>query len=250
MKKLIISSTLIVIVVFFAACNLMDSKKAEAVVVNDSDSVSYYIGLVEAERIKSQLGDYDSLLNKELIAKGYADGLTGAVPTLQGDGMAYVRNYFTAYNEKQIAKEYGEYKIENEKFLAENKTKEGVKVTESGLQYIVLEEGSGESPTLNDEVEVHYSGKLINGTVFDSSYERDAPSKFVLGRVIEGWQEAVSMMKKGAKWQIFVPQEIAYGASPNPQSGILPFSTLIFDIELVSFSTPEANQTITPAPAN
>lgn len=117
-------------------------------------------------------------------------------------------------------------------FLDENKMKEGVKTTESGLQYKVLKEGEGASPKADDEVTVHYTGKLLDGTVFDSSVSRGEPATFPLNRVIPGWTEGVQLMKEGSKYEFFIPSELAYGAQGIPNA-IPPHSTLIFEVELI-----------------
>ena len=119
-----------------------------------------------------------------------------------------------------------------EAFLAENAKKEGVKTTESGLQYKVLKEGTGKSPKATDEVEVHYEGKLIDGTVFDSSIKRGQTISFPLNRVIKGWTEGVQLMKEGAKYQFFIPSKLGYGASGTPGGPIPPNAALIFEVEL------------------
>ncbi|MBQ5723003.1 MAG: FKBP-type peptidyl-prolyl cis-trans isomerase, partial [Muribaculaceae bacterium] len=119
-----------------------------------------------------------------------------------------------------------------EKFLADNKTREGVKVTASGLQYVVEKEGEGAQPTAEDEVTVHYTGRLLNGQVFDSSVQRGEPATFPLNRVIPGWTEGVQLMKEGAKYTFFIPSDLAYGPQGIPNA-IPPHSTLIFEVELI-----------------
>jgi FKBP-type peptidyl-prolyl cis-trans isomerase FklB len=120
-----------------------------------------------------------------------------------------------------------------EAFLAENAKKEGVKTTASGLQYKVLKSGTGESPKPTDKVKVHYHGTLIDGTVFDSSVQRGEPISFPVGGVIQGWVEALQLMKVGDKWQLFIPARLAYGEN-SPGSGIPPNSVLIFEVELLA----------------
>ena len=117
-------------------------------------------------------------------------------------------------------------------FLAENAKNDSVKVTESGLQYMVLKEGNGAKPSPTDEVTVHYTGKLINGTVFDSSVERGEPATFPLNGVIPGWTEGLQLMSEGSKYRLFIPSELAYGER-GAGKDILPNSTLIFDVELI-----------------
>jgi FKBP-type peptidyl-prolyl cis-trans isomerase FklB len=120
-----------------------------------------------------------------------------------------------------------------EEFLAANAKKEGVKTTPSGLQYLVLKEGNGKTPTKADQVEVHYHGTLINGTVFDSSVDRGEPFTFRVTRVIKGWQEALQLMKEGDKWRVFIPSELAYGKRGTQPGPIGPNEVLIFEIELL-----------------
>ena len=133
---------------------------------------------------------------------------------------------------RQYEEKYADYKAENEKFLAENKTKDGVKTTASGLQYKVITEGKGEIPADTCKVKVNYKGTLIDGTEFDSSYKRNEPSTFRANQVIKGWTEALTMMPVGSKWELYIPQELAYGARESGNQ-IKPFSTLIFEVELV-----------------
>ncbi len=122
---------------------------------------------------------------------------------------------------------------EQETFLAANKEKEGVVTLPSGLQYVVLTEGGGEKPSANSTVTVHYEGSLVNGKVFDSSYKRGAPATFGVQQVIKGWTEALQLMPVGSKWRLFIPQELGYGSRGSGGS-IPPYSTLIFDVELIS----------------
>lgn len=139
-----------------------------------------------------------------------------------------IQEYLQELTEKKAA----EIKSVGEKFLAENKKKENVKETASGLQYIVDKEGTGAQPTATDEVTVHYTGKLLDGTVFDSSINRGEPATFPLNRVIPGWTEGVQLMKEGAKYTFFIPSDLAYGPQGVPNA-IPPHSTLIFDVELI-----------------
>lgn len=135
----------------------------------------------------------------------------------------------------ELAKQAGE------KYLAENGAKEGVVTLPSGIQYKVLTEGSGEKPTLESTVVAHYQGSLIDGTVFDSSYQRGSPATFALGRVIQGWQEVLPLMPVGSKWQVAIPSALAYGDSGAPPK-IGGNETLLFDIELIEIKQPEAQQ--------
>ena len=124
-------------------------------------------------------------------------------------------------------------KEEGIEFLKQNKTKKGIKETKSGLQYTILRKGNGPNPTENSRVKVHYRGTVLSGEEFDSSYKRGEPSEFGLNQVIPGWTEGIQLMRPGAKFIFYIPQELAYGANPNPRSGIKPYSLLIFEVELL-----------------
>jgi FKBP-type peptidyl-prolyl cis-trans isomerase FklB len=200
---------------------------------DEKDKVSYSIGLDIGTTFKKQKMD----INPDLIMAGMRDAMNGNKPLMTDE---QVKETMTAYSktmiEKQtaIAKEAGAANAAaGEKFLAENKTKEGVKVTPSGLQYKVLKEGSGDSPKETDTVVVNYRGTLIDGTEFDSSYKRNEPATFPVNRVIKGWTEALQLMKPGAKYQLFIPSALAYGERGAGQD-IGPNQTLIFDVELLS----------------
>ncbi|MBD5310148.1 MAG: FKBP-type peptidyl-prolyl cis-trans isomerase [Muribaculaceae bacterium] len=136
------------------------------------------------------------------------------------------------YLQELTAKKTAEIKAVGEKFLEENKKNENVKTTPSGLQYVVEKEGEGAQPTAEDEVTVHYTGKLIDGTVFDSSVSRGEPATFPLNRVIPGWTEGVQLMKEGGKYTFYIPSDLAYGPQGVPNA-IPPHSTLIFEVELI-----------------
>ena len=161
----------------------------------------------------------------ELIKQGFINGLNDYnemwEPFLAG---AYIQNTISTI-------QYGENKAKGEQFLAENKLKQGVKVTESGLQYEVLKMGKGPKPTAESTVKVHYEGKLIDGTVFDSSIERGEPIEFPLSGVIKGWTEGLQLMPVGSKFRLYIPQELGYGA--QTAGSIPPYSTLIFEVELL-----------------
>ncbi len=146
-----------------------------------------------------------------------------------------VQEYFEGLQaelDKQAAEAAAQNKQIGEAFLTENAKRDGIKVTASGLQYEVLESGNGDSPEAKDRVEVHYTGKLIDGTVFDSSVERGVPATFGVTQVIPGWVEALQLMHEGDKWRLYIPSDLAYG--PQGAGGIIgPNSTLIFDVELL-----------------
>jgi FKBP-type peptidyl-prolyl cis-trans isomerase len=172
-----------------------------------------------------------------MYLNGLKDALSGG-KTLLTDEEA--RQAMMAFQTEMRAKQQEKRKAEGEKskkegeaFLAENKKKEGVKVTPSGLQYKVVTTGSGPKPTTNDSVIAHYRGTLIDGTEFDSSYKRGEPTTFAVTGVIKGWTEALLMMNVGSKWQLFIPSDIAYGDFGRPPT-IPAGATLLFDIELIA----------------
>ncbi|MEQ8785669.1 MAG: FKBP-type peptidyl-prolyl cis-trans isomerase [Pirellulaceae bacterium] len=187
---------------------------------------SYALGLQIGENLKAA----GFKLDLALLAKGLADVLEeGGKPQLEPEAaQAVIRQYHQELTMQAAA----ENKKKGEEYLAANKKKEGVKTLESGLQYKVLKSGTGASPKLSDEVTTHYAGTLIDGTKFDSSYDRGQPATFPVGGVIKGWTEALQLMKVGDKWQLYVPAELAYGEDGRP--GIPPNSVLVFDVELLS----------------
>jgi FKBP-type peptidyl-prolyl cis-trans isomerase FklB len=192
----------------------------------DAD-VSYCIGLNIAENLKSQnLGnlDVDNFLDG---MKALLDNKTPKF-TNQEVG-AILQTYF----EKKSELEFTEFKDQGEAFLKQNASKNGIYVTPSGLQYEIISQGAGDKPGSHAMVSVHYHGTLIDGTVFDSSYERGNPAQFGLNQVIAGWTEGLQLMNAGAKFRFYIPQDLAYGANPHPQSPIKPYMALIFDVELL-----------------
>jgi len=186
------------------------------------------------ENINAQLfaGDSTQALNVNNFIAGFVSALKkkpGMVTPEEAS--AYVQTHADAIKAKALEEKYGENKAAGEKFLAENKTKEGVKTTESGLQYKVIKEGKGAIPTETSTVKVNYKGTLIDGTEFDSSYSRNEPASFRANQVIKGWTEALTMMPVGSKWELYIPQELAYGSRET--GTIKPFSTLVFEVELL-----------------
>ena len=190
------------------------------------DKLSYALGL-------SMGGNFIGSGIKELNINDFADGLRaifeGAEQKMTFDEAKQIVTEFFTNLEKQGAEQNERLGRE---FLEQNKNTEGVKVTESGLQYQVVKEGDGLQPGPNDVVTVHYTGKLIDGTVFDSSVERGEPASFPLDKVIPGWTEGLQLMSEGSKYRLFIPSELAYGER-GAGDDILPNSTLIFDVELI-----------------
>ncbi len=194
------------------------------------DSTSYALGVLIGAQNKEQLNNApgNEELNLEILAEVFRLYLTD---TTSMDPMAaneIVRKFFTKANEAEGQKALEE----GNAFLEENKAREGVVTTESGLQYEVLKQGDGPIPTAESTVKVHYHGTLIDGTVFDSSVERGEPAQFGVTQVIAGWTEALQLMPVGSKYKLYIPQDLAYGANPRP-GVIKPYMALIFEVELL-----------------
>ncbi len=196
------------------------------------DKVSYVIGTDIGNNMKKQGIDVDA----DVLVKGMKDVFSGNKLLLSEKESTDIMN---AYKQQFMAKQAEAAKVQGEKnkkegeaFLAENKTKEGVKVLPSGLQYKVITEGTGKSPQASDTVIVNYRGTLINGTEFDSSYKRGQSATFPVNGVIPGWTEALQLMKEGAKWQIVLPSNLAYGEKGPGTIG--PNAVLVFEVELIA----------------
>lgn len=215
--------------------------------VTDPRYVAYSAGveiakLVESRMIKGMSNDLtdtpDSLI-RELFYDGFVAALSNDTTKFDMSGAGKLFQERMEVNRgAKTEKLYGENRSAGEKFLEENKTKEGVQVTPSGLQYKVITMGEGPKPTATQEVSVKYEGHLIDGTVFDSSYERKNPvTKFHANKVIKGWTEALTMMPVGSKWELYIPYNLAYGE--HGKGKIPPYSTLIFTVELEDITQPE-----------
>ena len=225
MKKYI---KIALVVSVISSCQNLTQQKFNFDEANELEKVSYSIGINVATSIKSE--GLDSI-NSFYISKGFQDVFENKDLAINiEESNKIIGEYF---NKKQDAKNQ-RLAIDSKIFLEENKQKDGVMTTESGLQYLILSEGRGNNPTLNDNVTVHYHGTLIDGTIFDSSVDRKQPATFPLNGVITGWQEALQMMSIGSKWKIFIPSELAYGESGAGAIG--PNSALIFEIELLSIN--------------
>ena len=204
--------------------------------------IAYMAGLQIGQQISNQMmkginqelfaGDSTKTISKDNFMAGFIAGTLekGGVMTMEA-AQEYTRTAMETIKAKAMEEKYADNKAAGEKFLAENKAKEGVKTTESGLQYKVITEGKGEIPADTCKVKVNYKGTLIDGTEFDSSYKRNEPATFRANQVIKGWTEALTMLPVGSKWELYIPQELAYGSRESGQ--IKPFSTLIFEVELV-----------------
>jgi len=289
MKKLSILLTLAIAVIMGSSCTAQAPK---ANLKNEVDSLSYAIGLSQAQGLENYLKtqlNIDSAYMKEFI-KGYVKGsaidkkdkkkvaymtglqigqnlgttmyenvnnefvnlygdstikaskvnmLAGFISALapisakmtMEEAQNYAQNTMNELRNAKMEREHGVNRDAGIKFLEENKTKEGVVVLESGLQYKIIKAGKGALPTSSDIVKVNYRGTLIDGTEFDSSYKRNEPAEFGVTQVIKGWTDALLMMPVGSKWELYVPQDLAYG---NADRGLIkPFSTLIFEVELL-----------------
>jgi FKBP-type peptidyl-prolyl cis-trans isomerase FklB len=198
---------------------------AQTKMMNELDSVSYLLGSAIGNNVMKDIPE----ANKELILQGLKDQLYGNQPLVSDPTNQMLNSYFQqkAERDSKLAKESGE------KFLEENKKNPNVKVTPSGLQYEIIKEGTGAKPTATSKVRVHYHGTTPNGEVFDSSVERGEPITFGLNQVIKGWTEGLQLMPVGSKYRLFIPQELAYGANPQPGSAIKPYMPLVFEVELL-----------------
>ena len=177
-------------------------------------------------------GDSTQTISRENLLAGFVAGVVGKGIMTKEEAQTFMQTQMDAVKAKAMEKKYADNKAAGEKFLAENKTKEGVVTTPSGLQYKIITKGTGEIPADSSKVKVNYKGTLIDGTEFDSSYKRKEPATFRANQVIKGWTEALTMMPVGSKWELYIPQELAYGARETG-GPINPFSTLIFEVELV-----------------
>ncbi len=190
-------------------------------------AVSYCVGMSIAGSLMDQQLEG---ISPDVVAEAINDMFKGNEPKFTPqEANAIIQKYLSAAQEAK----FGDFKKEGESFLATNKLKPEVTTTASGLQFEVIEEGTGAAPGAQDTVKVHYHGTLIDGTVFDSSVERGEPATFGVHQVIPGWTEALQLMKAGSKYRLYIPQELAYGANPHPSGAIKPFMALIFDVTLL-----------------
>lgn len=192
------------------------------------DKTSYALGLSFGQMLRQQ---GVKGINYNDFAAGIEAMCEGKQPESSLDEARILLNEYANKVEEEQKKQFAEVKKVNEDFLVENKKREGVITTASGLQYEIISEGNGEKPTTKDRVKVHYEGKLIDGTVFDSSIRRGEPAVFGLTQVISGWTEALQLMNVGSKYRLYLPSNLAYGEQGAGE--IKPFSTLIFEVELL-----------------
>ncbi|MBQ3768477.1 MAG: FKBP-type peptidyl-prolyl cis-trans isomerase [Prevotella sp.] len=210
---------------------------------DDKKKAAYYAGIQIGQQISNQMvkginhelfgEDSTKTISLKNFMAGFIAGTVGKGGLMTVDSAAQVaQDMMRAIKAKNLEKEFGGNKAEGEKFLAENGKKEGVKLLPSGVQYKVIKEGTGALPKDTSMVKVHYEGKTIDGKVFDSSYKRNEPADFRANQVIKGWTDALVHMPAGSIWEVYIPQELAYGERQQG-TDIKPFSTLIFKIELL-----------------
>lgn len=215
------------------------SKKSSVVLKTNEDKMSYLSGYDLGLKVSSNVKSNNFPLRSAAFVAGITEALEGTDNRLTPEEIQQVVEVFQKMNpqsddQKKLAAVSAKYKKEGEEFLAANGIKDSVKTTPSGLQYKILREGTGRIPADTNTVTVHYRGRLINGVVFDESYGRGEPTTFRLNQVIKGWTEGLQLMKEGAKFEFYIPYNLAYGEQPAGQL-IPPGSTLIFEVELISF---------------
>lgn len=210
-------------------CGTVQSASAQpgAAPTTVKDRASYAFGLDIGRRLRQEVPD----VQPDLLVRGLLEGLGGKQAALTDQELT---DAITEFNKQRFER----IKAEGETFLANNKKVKGVVVLASGLQYQVLKTGTGPSPKVTDKVKVHYEGTFVNGTIFDSSRQRNMPAEFAVRGVIPGWVEALPLMKVGDKWKLFVPSTLAYG--PRGFGDIPPNATLVFEIELLAIEPSEA----------
>jgi FKBP-type peptidyl-prolyl cis-trans isomerase len=204
------------------------------------EKASYALGMNIGKGLRQNGAEIDL----EIYMKALKDALSGGKLLMTDE---QVRETLMVFQTELRTKTLDKNKKDGEAFLAENKKKDGIVTTASGLQYKIETKGTGKTPTSNDTVVCHYRGTLVDGTEFDSSYKRSEPTSFGVTGVIKGWTEALLMMPVGSKWKLFIPSDIAYGERGRP--GIPPNSTLQFDIELISIKDPAEAAAAKPTPA-
>lgn len=221
------------IVGLLALCLVSTQSFGQVSVKTDKEKLSYSLGYQFGQNAKRNTLDLDP----DVFAAAIKDVLSDGKPAMTDDEMrAVVQDFQQKLQQKmmaQVQEQANKNKKDGDAFLVKNKKNKGMVTLASGLQYKVIKAGTGKKPTLADSVTAHYSGKLINGQEFDSSYKRGEPAAFPLNGVIKGWQEALPLMQEGAKWEVVIPPELGYGPNGVGQS-IGPNETLIFEIELIA----------------
>ena len=221
------------------SCNTQTVTKKE--LKSEVDTVSYALGLNMALQLK---GNFDEM-DKDLFIQGFKNGVDSTDVLLKNEELSGILSSF--FQERQLAKqqkaqeestknaeiEFADVKKAGEDFLAANKSKDGVKTTASGLQYMVMKEGKGVKPVATSKLKIHYHGTSLEGKVFDSSVDRGEPYESLANQFVTGFSEGLLLMNAGSKYKFFIPYDLAYGASPRPGGPIKPFESLIFEVELL-----------------
>jgi FKBP-type peptidyl-prolyl cis-trans isomerase FklB len=228
-----IIKSLAIVTVLATMTSCVNQKADVTSLETEIDSASYALGLDIASKINVNFTEIDV----DLYIQGFRNGSDSSNLLMKRDELNdFLRNFFQKQqmkkSQEEAIKNFADVKAAGEKFLKENKTKQDVKTTDSGLQYIVLKEGTGESINPTSKVKLHYHGTTIDGKVFDSSVDRNEPYETTANVFIPGFNEGLAMMKEGAKYRFFIPQELAYGSQQRGDL-IKPFSTLIFEVELL-----------------
>lgn len=226
MKYTISILAVILSIGIFSSCQQGSANYQQAQISNEVDSASYALGILVGSNVLADPVFKSMNIDPVVYLKGFMHAFE------QSEDMDMDPTQANMCLQQIQTKFYQEKDETSKKFFEENKTKEGVVETASGLQYKIIEEGEGESPKATDQVMAHYQGKLLDGTEFDSSYERGEPLKIPVGGVIQGWQEALQLMKPGSKWELYIPSNLGYGQrGSGPKIG--PNEPLVFQIELI-----------------
>lgn len=243
MKKIIIGSLALgALALAGASCSRRVVQPVQQPLATAVDSAAYSFGLLQGRGFGEYIGSVpgDSL-SRQLVLDGFRASFMSETPRITAEAaQAFFQRYITEIQEREMAA----LRERNEKALAENKDREGVQTTASGLQWRVLRAAEGAKPTVQDTVVVHYVGRTIDGNEFDSSYKRNQPATFSLLQVIPGWTEGICLMNKGAKYEFYIPSALAYGER-GAGKDIAPHSTLIFEVELL-----DIKPYVEPAPAD
>lgn len=230
-------SSITAIMITFASCG-SGQKYSGTRLTSREDTVSYYLGMTYGTSMKT--ANVDDIFKHKAFIKGVQEAINSdSLKVSDYEIQEYLNSFFTDYQEIQLKEEYKDYIAENKTFLEENGKKDSIVSLPNGLQYKILKESTGAVPSGTDKVKVHYTGQLIDGTKFDSSIDRGEPAIFRVNEVIQGWSEIVMLMPVGSKWRVWIPSDLAYGSQSPQGSAILPFSTLVFDIELLEINPAE-----------